>query len=278
MPEDQGSYDLDFEGSFLADLPPSIKRYTCHGKQHLINIFDSEPFDSFTDASKFLLFHASEKTIESIVGVENEDSWLPKNPSSFDTQEQLLLVKMSSMPHSVASHSLNTCLLDALAPIGMSGGIQGYNGLTVRNQGRPRGKVADYAWGPLLVPPGQPRSPSVTLEVAYSETDSKLNSDVRFWLNPEDGNADVCLTLRINRDHPEIRIEKWERQNSRPHRSQVIWITRSGNRVHVNGHPLEIPFESLFRRRPAIPEERDPQISQQQLEDIANRIWIAQEF
>ena len=128
---------------------------------------------------------------------------------------------------------------------------------------------------PLLLPPLLD-SLAFTLEVAYSESDSKLNSDVRFWLNPGDGNANICLTLRINRSRPEIRIEKWERQNNKAHRSQVIWVTKQRGQLNVTGHPLLIPFESLFRYQSTCPREKDLEISQQQLEKIARKIWNKQ--
>lgn len=48
------------------------------------------------------------------------------------------------------------------------------------------------------------------------------NSDVRFWLDPGNGAAEILLTLQINRFPPGIRIEKWAKQNDRIHRLQVI--------------------------------------------------------
>lgn len=101
------------------------------------------------------------------------------------------------------------------------------------------------------------RSYSVTLEIASSHSDSEINSGVRFWLKPEDGNVNMCLTLRIERSRPEIRIECWERQNHRAHRSQLIWITKQGDRVNVTHHPLTIPFDSPFCRQSSRPEKRE---------------------
>lgn len=262
------------QGSFLADLPPSIKRYTCHGKQHLLNIFESEPFDSSTDTSKFLLFHASEKTIEAIFDTQNEDDWLPNLRSSFDTHEQLFLVTMVSDAHGAATDAMGDAISQTFQRHGVLQYLRGFTGVTVRNDGR--GEQADRGWGPRRPPPGEPRTPSLTLEVAYSEADCKLDSDVRFWLSPDDGNANICLTLRINRSEQEIRIEKWEIQNSRRHRTQTVLITKRENRVRVTDHPLKIPFKGLFRRLPQTPGEKDPEVSQGQLEDIADQIWAAQ--
>ncbi|CDM29395.1 unnamed protein product [Penicillium roqueforti FM164] len=139
-----------------------------------------------------------------------------------------------------------------------------------------RAKAPDYDWGPKRAPPGQRISPSVALEVAFSESDAKLNSDVRFWLNPDDGNAKGCLTLTIERSRPEIRIENWEKKENRCHRSQVTWVTRKGTRTHVTHHPLIIPFESLFLRQSSRPEEKDLAIPEQRLQIIAETIWEVQ--
>lgn len=276
MPKHQGSYDLDLDGSFLKDLPLFIKRYTYHGKQQFLDILESESarFEASTDASEFLLFHISKETIEDTFDPQNEDTSIAKFCTSFDTNEQLLLATMPSNPHSIAAYEIDTMIRQALTPMGLSYALQGYQGATVR--GGSRGKQADFGWGPKRRAPGQPSSPSVTVEVAFSESDSKLNSDVRFWLNPNDGNANICLTLRIDRSKPEIRIEKWDLENNRIHRSQVICITKDGDRVNVTDHPLTIPFESLFRRQSTRPGERDLKISKQQLEEVAKTIWLEQ--
>lgn len=277
LPKHHDSHDLTFKGSFLKDLPPSIKRYTYHSEHQALGIIDSEfsRLDTSTHASEFVLFHTSKETLEHIFDTLRVDtSSIARLCTSFDTEEELLLVTLMKTPHSAASDVVNTMILETLASVRMMRSLQGYSGATIR--GQTRGKQADYGWGPKRRPPGQPDSPSVTLEVAYSESDSKLSSDVRFWLNPDDGNANMCLTLRINRSRPEIRIEKWEKQNDRPHRSQIIWITRRGGETTVSDHPLVVPFESLFRRPPSRSWENDLEISQGQLEEIAETIWNAQ--
>lgn len=279
MSNHQGSYDLDLDGSFLKDLPPLIKRFTYYGKQQFLDILESEfaRFEASIDTSEFLLFYTSKETIEDIFEPQTEDTSIARFCTSFDTDEQLLLVTMASKPHVAAADDMNTMIRQTLIPMGLSAALQGYQGATIR--GNSRGKQADYAWGPKRRARDQPSSPSVVLEVAFSESESKLNSDVRFWLNPQDGKANICLTLRINRSRPEIRIESWKWQNNRIHRSQVTWITKDENdQVDVTHHPLTIPFESLFRRPSSRPGEKDIEISNQQLQDVAETIWQEQDW
>lgn len=267
-----GNYELGLGGSFLQDLPSSIKRYTYRGESDFFDILETESvrFEASPHASEFLLFHANKETIDTLI--ENEDaSPITKYLTSFDTNEQLFLVRIPSTPHSGASVVMHNMIMEAIQPMGLFTFLRGYTRAEIR--GRSRGKQADYAWKPRRTARGVPRTPSVTLEVAYSRNDVKLNSDVRFWLNPDDGKANICFTLQIGRSQPEIRIEKWENQNDRIHRSQVIWITKRGNQINVSHHPLVIPFEGLFCRPSSCPREKDLEFSQQQLKELAEMIW-----
>ncbi|KGO36318.1 hypothetical protein PEX1_029330 [Penicillium expansum] len=277
--ETQDSY-LELGGSFLKDLPRSIKRYPYEGAPSFFRILNLElnrSQSSGCDRTEFVLFHASRETIEHLFCPINEENTITSHCSAYDLTEELFLARMaSSAEHATASYALDHAITECLLPMGLSTKIHGYPGAVIA--GRDRGKAGDHGWGPRRPPPGYPKRPSVVLEVAYSESDSKLNSDVRFWLDPDDGNARICLTLRIDRDEPNIRIERWNLHNDRPHRSQVVWIKRASNRMRVDNHPLVIPFQDLFLRPPSTPAERDLRISAQALEDIADRIWDMQGF
>ncbi|KAJ5951876.1 uncharacterized protein N7479_010289 [Penicillium vulpinum] len=267
---------LEVDDAFLKNLPPSIRRYTYQGEQQFFDILKSESalFEASSTGSEFILFHASKETIETLFNPPNEESPISKLCTSFDTIEQLFLITMPSNPHSAAVDAFSTVIKDSLTSMGLSFSLQGYPNATTR--GVSRGKQPDYGWGPKRRARGEPDSPSVTLEVAYSESDSKLNSDVRFWLNPNEGKAKLCLTLQIHKSRPEIRIEKWERQQDRKYRSQVTYITKNGDHFNVIHHPFTIPFESLFGRQPTCPREKDIEFSQGQLGEIADMIWESQ--
>ncbi|KAJ6144927.1 hypothetical protein N7470_008822 [Penicillium chermesinum] len=130
--------------------------------------------------------------------------------------------------------------------------------------------------------------PTVALEVAVTEDDKKLNSDVRYWLSPNDGNANLCLTLRINPINNEIRMESWARkdnndnkQRARIDRTQVIYVhsTQEGRPIVTGDLPFRIPFESLMLRPidAQTAAEQDIIFSQADLEEAARSIWIAEE-
>ncbi|KAJ5196061.1 hypothetical protein N7449_006540 [Penicillium cf. viridicatum] len=277
-PETQNGY-LDVGGSFLKDLPNSIERCLYEGEGSFLRIFNLKlnPHESSGhEKSDFILFHTSREMIETLLNPENESTTLSKNCSSFDLDEELILIKMPSPEHSSAIGAVDDAITAALLPMGLFGHLHKYPNTTI--QGGTRGKQPDQGWGSRRPPRGFEKRPSVVLEVAWSESDSKLNSDVRFWLDPANGNARICLTLRVDKREPAIRIENWRLQNGRPHRVQMIRVTKVSNQITVTNDPLIIPFEDLFLRPPSIPAERHIEISQQALELIADKIWDFQGF
>ncbi|CAI7664459.1 unnamed protein product [Penicillium viridicatum] len=78
MAEKQGSYDLSLDGSFLKNLPLSIKRHIYHGKQQFFDIFQSEftRLEASTDTSEFLLFRAN----FALLLIPTEVGWTAENP------------------------------------------------------------------------------------------------------------------------------------------------------------------------------------------------------
>ncbi|KAJ5159556.1 uncharacterized protein N7482_006560 [Penicillium canariense] len=286
-------YDSGSSPRFLENLPSSIRRYPYPGRQKLRQIYDLE-FDRFQlltchlpsdhsqhrsdgSATEYILFDIDPTTLEHDIFNPNVTP-IPFRCSSFDITKGLLLVKMVTEEHSQAAHAMNQAISKALQPMKLETTIQAFSGVTIRSDGR--GKEADYGWGPLRPPPGYARKPTIALEVTVSETPAKIRQDVLFWLDPNRGNANIAITLRVNRNKPLITIEKWEYQNQQSQRMQHITIAEdpNGERVTVSGSPLTIPFHLLFRRPTSSPVETDISIGQKELKDIAESIWAVQEF
>lgn len=269
--------NLELGRSFLKELPSSIKTYAYEGKSSFLQIFNLE-LDRCEgrEQNDFILFYMSCETIEALFNSNNDTTALTRNCSSYDLDEQLVLIKIPSTEHSAAIGAVDDAITEALLPMGLFGRLHKYQNATIR--GTMRGKQPDHGWGPRRPPAGYPKRPSVVLEVAWSESDAKLNSDVRFWLNPADGNARICLTLRVRKHEPAIRIENWGLENGRIHRFQSIQMTKVSNQIRIVNHPLIISFEDMFLRPPSIPAERDIEISQQALQEIAETIWDIQGF
>lgn len=121
--------------------------------------------------------------------------------------------------------------------------------------------------------------PTVVLEVALSETQSKLSSDMRFWLNQSHGSVKVFLTLAIKYKGPQITLEKWELRNDRQHQTRRVDISVGTNKqIRVDGGPLVIEFEKLFLRPAEDAREDDITINTDIFEELATEIWKEQEF
>ncbi|KAJ6084945.1 hypothetical protein N7499_004574 [Penicillium canescens] len=279
----------DHGTSFLGDLEPSIKRFPYQGKRQFNNIMKQEfqrraqSSDPIEKWSEWVLFtDLDEETFtRDFLNLTNEthriDDWTPNCPS-YDSSLRLLLTKMRLSPHEVASHLFETLLLTILRPMGLHRAIRLLGTTTVYGiSGR---KEPDGSWAPYRPPRGHPKNmPTVVLEVALSETQSKLSSDVRFWLNQSHGAVKVVLTLAINRKGPQITLEKWELRNDRQHRTGRVDISMGNNkRIRVEGGPLVIEFEKLFLRPAEDAREGDITFDTDMLEELATGIWKEQEF
>ncbi|KAJ5361938.1 hypothetical protein N7541_002782 [Penicillium brevicompactum] len=80
---------------------------------------------------------------------------------------------------------------------------------TITQQGC--GKEADQGWGPFPVPRGFPDKPTVTLEMGVLESHTKLQQDAEWWLHPAKDNANITLSMKVDRRRPRIMIDWWER-------------------------------------------------------------------
>ncbi|KAJ5227773.1 hypothetical protein N7489_008481 [Penicillium chrysogenum] len=94
--------------------------------------------------------------------------------------------------------------------------------------------------------------PSVVLEVAFSESRDKLQSDITYWLRASGGDVKMVITLQINQYSLNITIEDWGTQgdNSVNHLYQTVQISRKGSEITTTGSCLVIEFEKLFLRPP----------------------------
>ncbi|KAM5465357.1 hypothetical protein MauCBS54593_006603 [Microsporum audouinii] len=101
-------------------------------------------------------------------------------------------------------------------------------------------------------------------------------------------NNGVVITVKINRNTPEITLSRWEREfpvqwpnlrNTRPSGRVVeeIVATRESGVTKVTGD-LTIPFEKLAARAANGPQECDTIVTKDQVSTICELAWAAQEF
>jgi hypothetical protein len=262
--------ELDDLGcSFLQSLLPVIETYTVDSESQFLNIitYKSQAYDT---PSEFLLFHTSEEIILNIIDFKNS-FW--KYLSAVDLNSKLILTKMPTIPHGTLGGELHNIICDVLLPMGLNRALKTYPESRVYGNEERRYKFPDFGWGPKRR--RQLDEPSVVLEIAYTEIETKLQSDIRFCLTPENGNVNACLTARFDKENSEIRLEQWHRFQGRIRRKQVISITiDSNNQLAVSGdNPLKISFRDLFRREPSRPGEMSVSIPDNELKELARTVW-----
>lgn len=282
---DSDAYD-DGTG-FLGDLADSIERYPYKGKQQFISTLNQELdrrlSDPIEDTSEWVLFTGiDEKTFirDFLDPLHHDTDTLTTDTtrfSSYDNFNNLLLVGIMSSdpPHAVVAPEFQTLLIETLKPMDLSEAIRTLSGsFTEGPSGR---KAPDSSWAPRRVPRGRSKNwPTVVLEVAFTEPQSKLSSDVRYWLHQSQGEVKIVLTLTIDRRKPNILLEKWELLENRTQRIDISMDANKG--INIRGGPLVIEFEKLFLRPADSPKETDIMIDTDGFKRLATRIWEEQEF
>lgn len=263
---------------FLGDLmPDAIPSYAYRGRGQFLRDYN-HALSTVGDTSEwFILTGVDQHTFTTVF--EHPESGDYSNWASYDCQLQLLLIKIPLPAHEIATHVFSTLLMDALEPMGMKWSICPIG--ESKHVAEMGAKQPDQAWIPLRVPRGQSRTwPTLVLEVGLSETKAKLQRDIRFWHYASEGRVKAILTIHINRNRPEVSIEKWEADaNNRCKRMQrIVMSKRQRGTTVVAGGPLVIDFSKLFLRLPHLPKERDIIISDEDLESLARFIWHGQGF
>lgn len=137
-------------------------------------------------------------------------------------------------------------------------------------------KKADACWAPAL----QSTHLSFALEIGLSES----------WLETKGSTVQGVVTLKINRDRPEIILRSWElrpqqysvttRASPRSASSvQEIRMSRLNNATQVTGD-LIVPFQHIVGRpvNPNNSQEQDLTVTQQNLRTFSDKVWRKQRF
>lgn len=238
---------------------------------------------AYLQDSEWVLFTDMDEETFTRDFLNSPDKIILSSWNSYDkTQHLLLTIMPKPLAHETASHAFEHMLLTALVPMGLDRKLN--CGGTFTRHGEDGGKQPDAQYLPMRLPRGRTADwPAIVLEVAVSESASKLMSDVRYWLRQANGAVQVALTLNINRRTPELTLERWERNddggNEPPHRKQSITMRKCAkNHIEISGGPLVVDFEKLFLRKPDIPKERPIRLEAEDLRYIAISIWKVQNF
>ena len=257
---------------FLRSLSPAIRKCPYNGSPPFIEIWENERHQRkpTTRSEWILLTGVDEKTFsQRFLNHPHPPQW-----SSYDKVLNLLLVRMTkSITHEDSAIIFHNKILQAVIAKGLDPDLLVYCGRATR-QGSVGAKEADFAYLPREFFNGASEDwPSVVLETAFSEDQSKLVSDVRFWLNGSEGKVKIVFTMKIH-SKSNVTIDKWEPSDGRSHRTQHIEIMKRNNgNVLVSGHPLVLEFEKLLLRAGNGPQETDIVFDETQLKSLASHIW-----
>ncbi|KAJ5794342.1 hypothetical protein N7457_000941 [Penicillium paradoxum] len=280
-------YESEVE-EFLGDLPPSTNRYTYEGKEQFQRILkieherlcilprDPSSFDPTLEINEHFLISIDPSSFE--------QDFLLLDPITgdrlfYNAALHLLLLRMTTPEHAQVAGELHGAVLRALLPMQLDKAIQVYGTVNVP-VGNGNVKQPDGGWGPIRRPRGVANRPGVVVEVGVSESERKLRNNARMWVDPDRGEANMAITVKVNRKKAQIKIDTWEwdsgAQNPRPRVTQACVIETAGDKTTVSQYPLTIPFQHIFRRSPEIPRETDVRLDKQCLTDMATSIWAAQ--
>ncbi|KAL3461856.1 hypothetical protein BJX64DRAFT_300010 [Aspergillus heterothallicus] len=275
------------ERGFLGSLAPSIERYPYQGRSQYVDFFESKCKDWFKNPAEvldlFMVTNITNDIFEQIFlpAAEAEDDSPVARWISYVAALELLLIRIGkSATHEYAAGAFDTILFEAIAPTGL-GRRQFYFFGSTQCEAEEGAKEADKAWIPVRMPAGRNRDwPSAVLEVAFSETQSKLQSDVRYWQRASAGKVRIVFALRIGRARQrEITIEQWVFEDGRYHRQGLVGLTQLQNgTTKVHGASITVEFEKLCLRAPATPSEHEAiEIDEEKFRFLEEQIWTEQD-
>jgi hypothetical protein len=200
---------------------------------------------------------------------------------SYNPFTHILIAKMPVPAHESASREFDFIMQSSMEDAGLRKRLGSWGGATMT---APDGttKEADGAWGPFRPPPGSPKTPSVVLEVGYSDSPAKTRRSSHWWLDPARYEANVAIGMNLNVKKPEIIIDTWEWDPTtcRPKTTNHMVIKRSSRNINfepnVHDPTIMIPFHQIFRRPRQSNEDKDIVIRTQDLIEFAYRVWEIQ--
>ncbi|KXG51497.1 uncharacterized protein PGRI_095090 [Penicillium griseofulvum] len=263
-------YSKDYGRSLLEGLPLSIKRYQYQGKEHFLHTYYLE-LDLFKrskhDTSEYILFDIDADTLEKDFLDPNIDCSFTFD--SFDTERNLLLIKMKSDEHAQATQQIGFSIMEKLLHMGLRTDVKPFPLIRAGAQG----KHPDNGWGPMR-PPDHDRRATIVVEVGLAESQPKLERDATFLLDPERGKANIALIVKLNLKKHQMTLDKyeWDGDNEFIKMVQRIQITEG---EIATSNPLVISIEQLMMRPRSSP-ENDIIIGIEELKDIADSIWSVQ--
>ncbi|KAJ5097622.1 hypothetical protein N7456_008343 [Penicillium angulare] len=274
---------------FLEALPPPVPRYVYENSQEFRKALDYEraqfrslnhnhleadTLDATDDNSNYIIFLIEPSSFREEILDRTNHGHLGFH-YEYNRVTKILIIKMTTREHRCAAHAMDVLITDALKDMGLGRAFESFAGVEV-NVGQHH-KVPDEGWAPQISARQGTNRPTVVLEVGVSETETKLRNDAKMWVDPERGQANIAITVKVLRDRPLVKIDLWE-WDMNVGRSRVnrhIEIAGAHETYSVSGGPLLIPFRQLWRRAARHPQEKDIVLGKRDLIYLATDVWRA---
>ncbi|KAL1960578.1 hypothetical protein VTO42DRAFT_7157 [Malbranchea cinnamomea] len=188
---------------------------------------------------------------------------------SYYSESKVLIARMPSEPHEVATGWLNDAIHDSLGEMGMR--FRTY--LVSKGSALVEYKEPDLSLRPRNLPPGRSgKWPTLVVETGYTESHRRLDNDARWWIQKSNGRVKVVITVKVSRT--KVTIKRYGRLGrTRASILQIVTMARRGQQpIHITGSPLRIPFHDVFLREP-VGNQGDFVYTQSELDEWANLIW-----
>lgn len=260
--ENTNFYHWKDKDDFLAVRDSEISQYTA---------------DRSGRASQYFVFLNVSKKIFNLYFADSNDNQF--DADSYYHKEEAIVIKMISPMHETAHLVFFATLVAKLGDMKMEKKLQPIGASTTKTNGRD--KEPDQSYRPISLPKGRSRQwPSVTVEVGFSESRTKLANDARWWLTESAGYVKSIITIFIRKVRKEITFEVWSLVPGpngmfpRVTYRTVLCQEKDGDNIEMSNEvAMTIPFESLFLRLAEGPIERDVEFEKDDLKYIADRVW-----
>ncbi|CAG8903482.1 unnamed protein product [Penicillium egyptiacum] len=268
----------------LEGLPPSTHRYQYECEQQFLDVmFREHDLWSRGETNEFVVFiNLDERTFHRGF-LESSEKLINNSWQSYSSLSQCLHARMKTGTHEELHFAFYDLLREKLVPMGLGHSLHRQGGRTT--SGGPKGKQADNGLYPRRLPPGRTdKWPSVVIEVAFSESKTKLRCDLDWWLSQSNGDVKTAISLSTNKSKREIIIEAREMVEGSKGRApalqqQVVIRKQTADSItSVTNAPFTIAFESLLLRPTTQPAEGDLELTEDDLQKLAEEVWETQSF
>ncbi|PWW75399.1 hypothetical protein C7212DRAFT_203032 [Tuber magnatum] len=144
-------------------------------------------------------------------------------------------------------------------------------------------KEPDYSFKPESRP-GRDSWPTLVIETALFDSQTRLLADTTWWLENGDGQVKIVIAISVSRAEMRMHIEKWEnvcapgRRVTPAHPNRLMPMPAKTQEIDIAGDvvfgaPLKLEFEKLMLRRPG-DGETDIIFGIQDLQHFATNFWL----